>query len=96
MKEIVFRKRSLWFLLISFVMGFYVLNGNLALASGQEMGGTPYSTLKEQNIKRGIPLIDFEGDIRVSGPAPDIGADEYVLKSKSMPWMLLLWSDDES
>jgi parallel beta-helix repeat protein len=27
------------------------------------------------------PPTDFEGDLRPSGPAPDIGADEYVLRS---------------
>ena len=35
------------------------------------------SQLIDQGINSGIPLIDFEGDKRVRGRAPDIGPDEY-------------------
>ena len=40
----------------------------------------------------GLPKTDFEGDSRIVGTAPDIGADEFVksMPCKSMPWLYLL------
>ena len=34
------------------------------------------SPLINKGANNGIPLIDFEGDKRIKGPAPDIGPDE--------------------
>ena len=37
------------------------------------------SPLIDRGIAHGIPRFDFEGDVRVAGAAPDMGADECVL-----------------
>ena len=42
---------------------------------------------KGKNDAPGLPDTDFDGDPRILGPAPDIGADEF---RKPMPWLHLL------